>query len=253
MLLCLQLGSMRQTRRSGKWRLYMYTHSLPVRQSHDSLGDKHSQADLYLWCSFRDFGPLNFMYKNFASSWVNLTRPWTLLTSCFSHMDTGHIFVNLFSFYFLAPAAMSILTTSQFLGLYLAAGLVGNAVQLTAHLFQNRGVPSFSLGASGAINGVLTFFACAFPYQKLVLMLVVPLPAWVAVAGIISYDMYTALRHPVRRTPIQLRLADNRPCRTEGSVRLHTWEGASSALPLLFEADLLRLLALPQGRSSSSG
>ena len=137
------------------------------------------------------------MYKNFASSWANLQRPWTLITSCFSHMDTSHIFVNLFSFYFLAPAAMSILTTSQFLGLYLLAGLVGNGVQLAATLVQNRGIPSFSVGASGAINGVLTFFACAFPYQKLVIMLVVPLPAWVAVSGIITYDMYIALKHPV--------------------------------------------------------
>lgn len=146
---------------------------------------------------FRDFGPLSFMYKNFASSWVNISRPWTLLTSCFSHMDVSHIFVNLFSFYFLAPAAMSVLTSSQFLGLYLIAGLAGSAVQLTANLFQQRPGPSFGLGASGSISGVLTFFACAFPYQKLVVMLVLPLPAWVAVAGIVGYDMYIALRHPV--------------------------------------------------------
>lgn len=69
-------------------------------------------------------------------------------------MDTGHIFVNLFSFYFMGQAAMSILSTSQFAGLYLLAGLAGNAVQMLWHPVQgNTGQPSFALGASGAISG----------------------------------------------------------------------------------------------------
>ena len=105
-------------------------------------------------CRFRDFGPYLFMMKNFAASWSNLVRPWTIITSCFSHMDTSHIFVNLFSFYFMGKAAMSILSTSQFASLYLLAGLAGNAVQMLWHPVQgNTGQPAFALGASGAISG----------------------------------------------------------------------------------------------------
>jgi len=146
---------------------------------------------------FRDWGPLQFMYQNFAASWGNILRPWTLVTSCFSHRDTSHIFVNLLSFYFMAPAALSILTASQFLGLYLLAGLAGNAVQLTSFLINRDGrIPSFALGASGAINGVLAFYAAAFPRQKLLLMFVLPVPAWIAVGGLVCYDMYLAFLQP---------------------------------------------------------
>lgn len=76
-------------------------------------------------------------------------------------MDTGHIFVNLFSFYFMGQAAMSILSTSQFASLYLLAGLAGNAVQMLWHPFQGSGnsrQPAFALGASGAISGGARLF-----------------------------------------------------------------------------------------------
>ncbi|KAK9896287.1 rhomboid-domain-containing protein [Cystobasidium minutum MCA 4210] len=148
---------------------------------------------------FRDFGPYVFMMQNFAASWANLVRPWTVITSCFSHMDTSHILVNLFSFYFMGQAAMSILSVSQFASLYMLAGLAGNAVQMLWHPVQGTGYnrqPAFALGASGAISGVLSFYAMAFPHHKLILFFVIPAPAWLAVSGIIAYDMYTAIAKP---------------------------------------------------------
>ncbi|CAD6574256.1 MAG: hypothetical protein CYPHOPRED_005386 [Cyphobasidiales sp. Tagirdzhanova-0007] len=146
---------------------------------------------------FKDFGPLSFMFKNFASSWANILRPWTLLTSCFSHRDAAHIIVNLISFYFMGPAAFAILTTSQSMSLYLLAGLGGAAVQLISDFLRRdlRG-PDFALGASGAISGVLSFFAMAFPNTKLFLMMVLPVPAWAAVTSLVCYDMYLALLQP---------------------------------------------------------
>lgn len=94
------------------------------------------------------------MYRNFAWGLANLTRPWTIITSCFSHADLTHMGVNLLSFYFMGQAALSILTTSQFAMLYLVAGTVGNIAQLLWRPFARDGVtPSFSLGASGATSG----------------------------------------------------------------------------------------------------
>jgi membrane associated rhomboid family serine protease len=99
-----------------------------------------------------------------------------------------------------APAALAILTTSQAAGLYIVAGLSGNAVQLLANLVQrdSGGPPSFAVGASGAINGFLAFVGMAFPKSTILLFAIVPVPAWVAVSGLVCYDMYIALRHPVR-------------------------------------------------------
>jgi membrane associated rhomboid family serine protease len=54
----------------------------------------------------------------------------------------------------MGEAALRILSASQFTGLYLVAGLAGNAVQMLWHPIQgNTGMPSFALGASGAISG----------------------------------------------------------------------------------------------------
>lgn len=59
----------------------------------------------------------------------NSTRPgkpstqtchsYTLLTSCFSHEDSMHLFFNGFTFYFMAPHVLGILGNVSFLGLYL--------------------------------------------------------------------------------------------------------------------------------------
>lgn len=148
---------------------------------------------------FRDVGPISFMLKNFAASWTNILRPWTLVTSCFSHRDVGHIFINLFSFYFMGQAALAILSSSRFIGLYLLAGLAGNAVQLVSDLLTKDLMqrPAFALGASGSISGVLSFFAMAFPTPSIYIFGILPLPAWAAVTGIVGYDIYLALFRPV--------------------------------------------------------
>lgn len=46
------------------------------------------------------------MFKNFILSEFNIKagRLWTLVTSSFSQMDSGHIFFNLLGLYFMAPA-----------------------------------------------------------------------------------------------------------------------------------------------------
>lgn len=43
------------------------------------------------------------------------------MTCCFSHESTGHIFLNMLTFFFMAPAVMSILGNTAFLTLYLSA------------------------------------------------------------------------------------------------------------------------------------
>ena len=43
---------------------------------------------------------------------------WTLLTSCFSHMDPTHALFNGLTFYFMAPSVMHLLGNRHFLGLY---------------------------------------------------------------------------------------------------------------------------------------
>ncbi len=47
-------------------------------------------------------------------------------------------------------------------------------------------------GASGAIAGVVVFYALLFPRRTLLVMFVLPLPAWLVGALAIGYDIYGA-------------------------------------------------------------
>lgn len=70
---------------------------------------------------------------------------WTLLTSCFSHMDTTHALFNGLTFYFMAPPVMQLLGSRHFLGLYFLGVFVQRSLGLifpdhSAHLIVIRWV-----------------------------------------------------------------------------------------------------------------
>ncbi|CEL58085.1 hypothetical protein RSOLAG1IB_02830 [Rhizoctonia solani AG-1 IB] len=144
---------------------------------------------------FRDPEPLRFMFKHFTTSWANVLegRIWTLLTACFSHEMTGHLFVNGMSFWFMAPPVMQILGNSAFLALYLGGGIASSAFSLVWNaVVQHRGGNAH--GASGAIYSVISLFACLFPSTTFLLFFIVPVPAWLCVGGIFAWDVYGSLR-----------------------------------------------------------
>ncbi|CDO74035.1 hypothetical protein BN946_scf185043.g85 [Trametes cinnabarina] len=143
------------------------------------------------------------MRNNFISSSDNLKagRWWTLVTSCFSHEDSMHILFNGFTFYFMAPAVLSILGNVGFLGLYLGSGIVSSLAGIAWRNYDKaHSQPAGSHGASGSIYAVISFFACLAPTTTFLLFGIVPMPAWAFVTGIFLYDGYSALNHMRART-----------------------------------------------------
>ncbi|KAF7800017.1 hypothetical protein EIP86_011260 [Pleurotus ostreatoroseus] len=114
------------------------------------------------------------------------------LTSCFSHELTGHLLLNAFSFYFMAPPVLGALGNVGFLGLYLGGGIVSSFVSLWWNNDMKHTHYS-SHGASGALYSVITFFACAAPRTTFYLFAVVPMPAWLCVSGLFLYDAYSSV------------------------------------------------------------
>ncbi|GAA5820242.1 hypothetical protein JCM11251_005541 [Rhodosporidiobolus azoricus] len=144
---------------------------------------------------FRDSSLLRTMTKNFTVSWQNLSqgRVWTLITSAFSHEGTSHFLVNMISLWFLGGAAAAVLGNTGFLSLYLFSGFVSSAFSaLFARYIANNQWYS-AHGASGAVFGAASFFACAFPREKFLLFFVVPVPAWLCVGGLFAWDLYSGL------------------------------------------------------------
>ena len=113
-----------------------------------------------------------------------------LITSGFVHADVGHMIFNLITFYSfgfkLEPAIGSI----HFVVLYFSSLLVAGL----GTVFQHRNDPNYaSLGASGAILGVLFASIVYFPRQSLyILPLPIPIPAPLFAVGYLAYSWYSS-------------------------------------------------------------
>jgi membrane associated rhomboid family serine protease len=113
-----------------------------------------------------------------------------LLTSGFVHADVGHMIFNLITFFSFGFKLEPVLGSVKFVVLYFSSLLIANL----GTVFQHRNDPNYaSLGASGAILGVLFASIVYFPRQSLyILPLPVPIPAPLFAVGYLAYTWYSS-------------------------------------------------------------
>lgn len=75
---------------------------------------------------------------------------WQLLTNAFAHVDIWHIAANMLVLWFIGPQLERVLGRARFLALYL-----GSALAASVAVYWLADVTSHTLGASGAIFGML--------------------------------------------------------------------------------------------------
>ncbi len=115
-------------------------------------------------------------------------KPWQPLTSMFLHGSIIHLFVNMFGVWSLGIALERTIGSARFLALYIISGLAG---ALTVILFQDAPAdaahPGVTVGASGALLGLLGAIAIFFPKSEL-LVFFIPMKARTAALafGLIS-------------------------------------------------------------------
>ena len=145
-----------------------------------------------MWKYFEASLDPSFMMKNFTVSWDALEqgRPWTLLTSVFSHEMFFHIFINMFVLNSFGTILERLLGSGRFIRFYLAAGILSSLSHcvVSAYLIQD---PSISaVGASGAIAGVILIFSLLFPQEKILLFGIIPIPAIFGALAFIGLDIW---------------------------------------------------------------
>jgi len=100
---------------------------------------------------------------------------WTLITSMFLHVWVFHLFVNMFSLFFLGNFLERIIGRKRFFWVYIISGAIGGlffAAFTYIGLYIPRGdflfgIPSASaIGASGALFGLVGVLALLVPYKK---------------------------------------------------------------------------------------
>jgi membrane associated rhomboid family serine protease len=110
---------------------------------------------------------------------------WRSVTSLLLHGGTGHILWNMLFLGFAGSRLEPHIGTRAFVRLYLAAGLVGS----TSTLFYAHS----SIGASGAINGVLVALAVFMPDVIILFMMLIPMKIKWVVTILIGIDLLNVI------------------------------------------------------------
>ena len=130
-------------------------------------------------------------------------KPWQLVTYMFLHGGFGHFFFNMFTLLMFAPNLENIWGTKKFLLFYfvtgIGAGLFHNLV-IFLRILANPAVATSlavipTVGASGAIYGVLLGFAMLFPdaQMRFLFFPFVPVKAKWMVVGFAILELLTGV------------------------------------------------------------
>ncbi len=136
-------------------------------------------------------------------------RPYQLVTHMFMHGGFFHLFFNMLGLWMFGSIIERLWGPKRFLTFYLICGLVAGLAQMANYAYDFRTIDGMSLspelfnayqnamrmnctvGASGAIMGVLAAYGYLFPNTQLFIMPIpFPIKAKWAILGIIALDVF---------------------------------------------------------------
>ena len=121
----------------------------------------HSQWSRALLCLYGS----NFCLSDLECFTLTQARCLPMILSTFSHYGAFHLLLNMLALHSFIGPTVDLLGPEQFLGFYLSAGVVSSLVSMTYKVATRSA--GLSLGASGAIYGVVGMFATLQPDAKL--------------------------------------------------------------------------------------
>lgn len=121
-------------------------------------------------------------------------KPWQLATHFFMHGSLGHIFFNMFAVVIFGVTLERVWGSKKFLFYYLATALGAAALHLLiAYLRHEHGI---TIGASGAVFGILVAFGYLFPNTELMLLFPpIPIKAKYFVLGYAAIELLLGIQN----------------------------------------------------------
>ena len=117
-------------------------------------------------------------------------KPWQLFTHMFLHGDLLHLAFNMFALWSFGRILESIWGVQRFIMFYLVCGLGAAVISQLVDQFIFGPFYGYTVGASGAIYGLLVAFAMMFPNFKIMLIfLPVPISAKYFVPVLLLVDL----------------------------------------------------------------
>lgn len=137
--------------------------------------------------SFKGFNDFSFFEKyKFNVGGLRRGEQIRLFSAGFLHVDTMHLFFNMFTLYFFAEVVIDYLNVFGFTVVYIGSLLLGNLLSLYFHKNEYH---YSAVGASGAVMGVL-YSAILLEPNMTLLLFVIPVPAYVFGVGYLLYSIY---------------------------------------------------------------
>lgn len=149
--------------------------------------------------SYQGFNKYAFIdkLKHSPSLEFSLKEYYRLLTSGFIHADWTHLIINMFVLYSFGEFIEGYIVSEFgkagggviFLILYLLNIILANIPTYIKH----KNNPGFSsIGASGAVSGIIFIFILLRPWSMLSLFFIIPVPAIIAGVGYLIYSSWAA-------------------------------------------------------------
>lgn len=117
--------------------------------------------------------------------------PWQLVTYMFMHGGFWHIFFNMLALWMFGTELEHLWGSKQFAIYYLLCGVGGGLTHLLVAPLLGQAAPT--VGASGAVFGVLIAFGMLFPDRPIYLYLLLPIKAKYFVLMYIGLELYTGV------------------------------------------------------------
>ena len=141
-----------------------------------------------IYFSYRGFNNINFFNKyKFNPTFIKKGEAIRYVSSGFLHVDTTHLIVNMFTFYFFADSVIYRVGEVSFLIIYFASLVFGNV--LTYRLNRNN-LNYNAVGASGAVMGIVYASILLNPSMTLFLF-IIPMPGYLFGIGYLFYSIYS--------------------------------------------------------------
>lgn len=118
-------------------------------------------------------------------------RAWQLVTYAFMHGSIMHLFGNMLALYMFGGRIERTLGEKPFLLYYFVCLVVAALCQLAVMYVFEPGQMFPTIGASGAVFGILLAFGMFYPHETLMMIPIpIPIPAWLFVSGYAAVELY---------------------------------------------------------------
>ncbi|GAB1431304.1 rhomboid family intramembrane serine protease [Ignavibacteria bacterium] len=119
--------------------------------------------------------------------------PWQIVTYLFLHAGFSHIFFNMLALWMFGVELETLWGSRRFLIFYLLCGVGAGVIQLLTPLLPDMAAAP-TVGASGAVFGILLAFGLTFPDRPIIMFpLFFPVPAKIFVIVYAAIDLISGL------------------------------------------------------------